>query len=354
MREAWLAEQDRRRRREAALYTAAAYALAFLAAWGFGFLRTDELAEFPGAVLVSLDSGDRPGGSPLGRELAPERPAEAPAASPAPPPQEAKAPAAPAKAAPAPAAAPAAPKAAAAPAAPSSAAGLLPKEQKAAAATPSPQPAPVERSAPPRSFGSPIAEGTPAGVAGGSGSVTYRGSEQGNALDTVLGASSGTAGRILYAPIYGYMPLPSRVPASIYEAIPADKAGYFPAEARKKTFLKYYQVEGDVLRLKEPVKIDQRQGLWLMLEEAGYDLASADYKDAVKNRVVVIEFVLSNTKQKDKGGKPEKVELVEVSLVSGSGSAEVDEAVLYGFKKATYFNQNDHAIEGKFSYRFGK
>jgi len=35
-------------------------------------------------------------------------------------------------------------------------------------------------------------------------------------------------------------------------------------------------------------------------------------------------------------------------------SAEIDEAVLYGFKKAAFFNKQNNAVSGKFTYRFGR
>ena len=121
----------------------------------------------------------------------------------------------------------------------------------------------AERSGPPktRTFGSGSSAGTAApsgsagsgpGVAGGTGSVTFKGSEMGNALATTFGASSGQVGRNIYVPIYLYMPLPSRVDDSIYRNIQA-----------KETFRSSYQQSGSEWRLKRQVPLAQpvQQGL---------------------------------------------------------------------------------------------
>jgi len=43
---------------------------------------------------------------------------------------------------------------------------------------------------------------------------------------------------------------------------------------------------------------------------------------------------------------------VDVRLVSSSGSTEVDEAVIYGFRQASFFNKTGYAVGGKFVYQF--
>jgi hypothetical protein len=208
-----------------------------------------------------------------------------------------------------------------------------------------------EPPAPPvsKTYGSPAAAtgGIP-GVARGSGSVTFRGTEKGNSLETAFGASTGTIGRSLYVPIYGYMPLPARVSGAVYGAIPADKDGFYSAESRKKTFAQYYQAEGETWRLKAPVPLERRLALWLMLEDAGYDLAHADYKDGLAANGVTIEFAVGPASG---SAKPA---LIDLGIASSSGSSEIDAAVLYGFRQAAFFNKNAFAVSGKFTYRFGK
>lgn len=345
MRDEWLAEQDRKRRLLASGYTAVLYLALFLIVWGTGLLRPRELAELPGAVMISLDSSEgAPGARPLGHETAPERPAEMAVEPAAPPP----------------------PKPATAPASPASppppAKNIpLPTEETQTAPPPAPRPfagtAPSVTSTPAptsRSFGTaPVAPAAPAdasapGLPGGSGSVTFRGSEKGNSLDTSFGASAGTVGRSLYVPIYSYMPLPAAIPSAVYDAIPGDKNGYFSAESRKKTFRQYYQLDGGLWKLKTQVSLDRRQALWFMLEDAGFDLAEADYKASVPKGSVVIEFVVGPA------SATSKPSLVDLAIVSSSGSAAIDEAVLYGFRQAAFFNKNAFAVSGKFIYRFGK
>jgi len=214
-----------------------------------------------------------------------------------------------------------------------------------------PEPFIEEPPAPPvsKTYGSPtIASAGSPGLAAGSGSVTFRGTEKGNSLETAFGASSGTIGRSLYVPIYGYMPLPVSVSGAVYEAIPADKDGYYSAESRRKTFTQYYQSSGGDWRLRASVPLERRLALWLMLEDAGYDLARADYKEGLAATSVTIEFAVGPASG---GAKPA---LVDLGLVSSSGSAEIDEAVLYGFRQATFFNKNAFAVSGRFTYRFGK
>jgi hypothetical protein len=368
-RKEWLAEQDRRRRLIASGYTAALYAFAFLLAWGVGLLRPNELAEMPGTVVIGLDTGDGSGGLPLGLETAPERPAGAAAQPPAPPPPAAARPIPGATAA-MPAPAQAAPKAPAAvspksapPAeeSPAPAPGGIPQPKVAAAApvaaanAPAAGPAAPPAPAPSRTFGSvPSAAGAAAGgpgapgVQGGTGTVTYKGVEYGNALDTVFGGGSGTVGRSLYVPIYLYMPLPARVDDAVYQRIPMSADKYFSAEDRKAAFRSFYSKSGDAWTLKGAVPFARRPSIWLMLEDADYDLAGADYKALVSSPSVVLEFAVSNATAVS------KPVLVDLSVTTSSGSKDIDEAVAYGFKQAAFFNKNAFAVSGKFVYKFGK
>jgi hypothetical protein len=47
-----------------------------------------------------------------------------------------------------------------------------------------------------------------------------------------------------------------------------------------------------------------------------------------------------------------KADLVDVRLVSSSGSSEIDEAVVYGFRQASFFNKTGNAVSGRFVYGF--
>jgi hypothetical protein len=153
----------------------------------------------------------------------------------------------------------------------------------------------------------------------------------GNALATTFGASSGLVGRIIYVEIYRYMPLPSRIDDSIFRAISA-----------KETFRSYYQQSDSEWRLKSQVPVAQRDNIWNMLETAGYDASAADYKQQ-KLKPVTLEFAV---------GPPPKAELIDLRLVSSSGSPEVDAAVIYGFRQANFFNKTGNAVAGRFIYSF--
>jgi TolA protein len=176
--------------------------------------------------------------------------------------------------------------------------------------------------------------GTGPGVPGGTGSVTYRGAEMGNAMETTFGGTSDKVGRNVYVEIYRYMPLPMKIDDKIYQYITA-----------KETFRAYYQQSGSEWRLKSQVPVKQRENIWYMLEQAGYDASTADFKTLRKLSPVVLEFTLSPL---TKG----KVELLDLRLVSSSGSSEVDEAVIYGFRLSTYKNGTGAAVAGRFVYEF--
>jgi hypothetical protein len=394
----WVKAQDRKRNLAAAGSTACIYILAFLAAWAIGLIAPSTLASIPSSISIDLGGGEGPAGEvPLGLENAPDRPEGAlPGAAPLPaaggqeasqaaqaaqkepPTQTAKAIPAPpptakatakASAAKAPSAKAAAPKAAsplasskkaipdvnakAAPVAAAEDAQAIAAAQERAAAEDAAVRAAAETAAaassPPKTktFGSssgsgsgtgaPVSSsgsGSSPGVAGGTGSVTFRGSEMGSALTTTFGASSGQVGRNIYVPIYLYMPLPSRVSNAIYRNV-----------AAKETFRSYYEQSGSEWRLKAQLPVAQRGDIWTMLESAGYDASTADYRTDRKLQPVVLEFAVGPLSKN-------KVELVDIRLVSSSGSSDVDEAVMYGFRQASFFNKTGYAVGGKFVYGF--
>ena len=349
MTSAWVREQDRKRSLVAAASTACLYAIIFLAAWLLGLISPVSLASVPSTVLVDLGNSEGPAGQvPLGLAGAPERPNNAPlGAAPLPAagsggkaaesavlPKAASANAIPEKsAASAAAAAEAQERAAAEDAA-----------VRAAAATAQASAAPAKT----KTFGSssgaetgtggaPVTgngTGSEPGVAGGTGTVTFRGSEMGNALTTTFGASSGQVGRNIYVPIYLYMPLPQIVPDSIYHNV-----------AAKGTFRSYYRQSGSDWQLIAQPQVSQRGDIWTMLESAGFDASTADYRTGTKLSPVVLEFAVGPVSKS-------KVELVDVRLVSSSGSSEIDEAVMYGFRQASFFNKTGFAVGGKFVYGF--
>ena len=114
----------------------------------------------------------------------------------------------------------------------------------------------------------------------------------------------------------------------------------------KDAFRRYYQQQsGGGWRLKAQVPIAQRDDIWNLLEEAGYDASTVDYRMGGKLSPVVLEFIVGPLSNK-------KVDLINVRLVSSSGSGEVDDAVIYGFRQASFFNKTGNAVSGKFVYGF--
>jgi len=169
--------------------------------------------------------------------------------------------------------------------------------------------------------------------------------EKGNTVETTLGGSSETVGQSLYVPIYLNMPLPSVVPVELFNAIPNEiippNTLVASAESRKRAFLNYYTRSGNAYRLTNPVPLEVREKLWEMLEDAGYNLEQADYKAGRTLNPVVIGFSITEDRQ-----------LRGVELLQSSGDSDIDEAVLYGFKRASFWNKSGETIQGRFVYRF--
>jgi len=170
-------------------------------------------------------------------------------------------------------------------------------------------------------------------------------SEAGNSVETTLGGSSETVGQSLYVPIYLSMPLPATVPVSLFNAIPNEiippNTIISTADARKRAFLNYYSISGNEYRLTNFVPLEVREKLWEMLEDAGYNAAKADYKSGKTLNPVVIGFSVTKDKQ-----------LRGVELLQSSGDSDIDQSVLYGFKRASFWNKSGETIQGRFVYRF--
>jgi len=307
-RDEWLRERERKRAAVAVSSALGAYLLLFGVAAILSLFAVQDLADFSGPIVVRL-------GSPDGRDAPRPVEAEPPPASP------------PAESLPeAPAAVTPVPPAPAAPA-------------PQAAATPVAKPTPVAQPAPaPKPAAPPAPE-----------PVVIRGSESGNSYDMTFLSGSGVVGRSLYVPIWLYMPLPFEVPASMYEAIP-DQAGLpGTADGRKAAFAKSYERSGTGWKLKKNRQPDyeSRPSLWIMLEEAGYDVKNAEYKTSNSLKPVVILFKVSAP---GPDGTP-TLEAAEIEGI-GSGTSDIDKALLYGFKKAEFSNSGASSISGRFTYRF--
>ncbi len=322
-RDAWLRARQRRRAVVSWSTALGAYALALLVSLLLSLLAVEDLSDYSGPVVVRLGSPDgtdaaKPAPEPRPSPVTPvespaARPAEPAPPPPAPTPTAAKG--SPAKAAPTAAAPPTAAKATAAKA----------TAAPASPAVPAPEPAPPE---PPK--------------------VVLRGSESGNSYDMTLMAGAGVVGRGFYVPIWLFMPVPNELPASTYDAIPDRQGLPGTAAERKALFASAYEKKGDAWVLKRFRQPDYelRQALWIMLEEAGYDVKNAEYKAGKYLRPVVILFKVSAP---GAGGEP----LLEaVHVESSSGYSTIDADVIYGFRKAQFYNSGASSINGRFTYRF--
>lgn len=255
------------------------------------------------------------------------------------------------KTSPEPNASPSSPAGSSVPALESSPLAQTPGAQAAAQSAP---PEPVEPYVPgPRGPGSRVSATNSAVLVPGQGevpwtqgnSVTIHKAEKGTSSDTTLGGAQGTVGHNIYVPVYYSLPLPTVVPASVYDAIPSQitppNTVIYTAQARKKAFSSFYELDGSSYRLKSDVPLDQREPLWQILEDAGYDPSRADYKQGRNLMPVVIGFTVTRNNQ-----------LKGVEVLQSSGDPEMDRAVLYGFKRAVFWNKTGETVPGRFTYRF--
>lgn len=312
VRDDWLRARQRKRAAIAWSSALGVYALAFAVAMLASLFAVEELADFSGPIVVRLGSPDgldvpRPSMEPKPAPAAPEpEPAlEAPESVPAPVPVTAQTPA------------PAAVK----PANPT---------------TPKPTPAVTAQVPQPTTPPAPVP-------------VVLRGSESGNSYDMTFLSGSGIVSRSLYVPVSLFMRVPNELPASVYEAIPDQPGLPGTKEARKKIFTTWYELTGGKWQLKNHFKqpdYDTRATLWIILEDAKYDVKKADYKDDKNLRPVTILFKVSAP------GPDGKPVLEAVHIESSSGYGDIDEDVLYGFKKAEFSNTGTTSISGRFTYRF--
>jgi len=315
-RDEWI--RSRQRRRQAISWSAAlgTYLLVMLVMMLFSALSIKELSDYSGPVIVRL-------GSPTGAEIAKPVAEPKPAAAAAQLPQPAAA--TPNAAAPVPV-----PKPAQKPTVPSAPTTPAAAQQPATpTATPSATPTTPQPAQP---------------------VVVLRGSESGNSYDMTVNGGGGTVGRSLYVPIWLYLPVPYELSASFHDSIPDMQGLPGTAARRRAVFETHYEKKPDgswqLKRLRQP-DYDARPELWTMLEDAGYNVKSADYKEGKHLRAIGILFKVSAS---GPGGKAPTLE--DVHLEESSGYGDIDQAVLYGFRKAEFSNSGTSSIGGRFTYRF--
>lgn len=320
-RDEWI--RSRQRKRQAISWSAALgiYLVVMLVMMLFSALSIKEISDYSGPVIVRLGS---PTGAEVARPVAEPQPATATAQAPQP--------------------------------------VVQPTPHAAAAAAPTPVPTPVPTpaekptlSSKPTQPAAPTAQQPAAPTAipqQAQPTVVLKGSESGNSYDMTINSGSGMIARSMYIPIWLYMPLPVELPASLYDSIP-DLVG-LPGTAAKRraVFETLYEKKNDStwqLKGRTQPKYDSRRELWPMLEDAGYDVKSAEYKAGQSLRPVVILFTIS-APGPNNNPPPKLVESEREG--SGSGNSDIDDAVLYGFRQAAFSNSGSNSISGRFTYRF--
>jgi len=176
--------------------------------------------------------------------------------------------------------------------------------------------------------------------------VPVVGETYGNTHELHLESAGGKAGRNLWIPIYLYMPVPQTLEFSILENAVGDPGLGISAADDIAIVKQYYKKTGAELRLKNPVPLDQRPDIWIVLERMGYNIENADYKIYNILNDVEIHFTVSPV------GDSSNVKLTESEIVKSSGIPQIDEAVLYGFRQSAYYNDSDRELKGRFVYRF--
>jgi hypothetical protein len=172
------------------------------------------------------------------------------------------------------------------------------------------------------------------------------GVEYGNSYELAFETGKGNAGRSFGPPIWMYMPLPPTVFDATYLKIAA--SGFRSAEENQAAFRAAYEFREDGLwHLALSVSIADRPAVWIILQAAGYDPRTAPYRDRASGPVV-ISFSVTVDDQVTR--RPPRLE--SVSIATSCGDRELDEAVLYGFTQATFFNRMAESVSGTFTYRF--
>jgi len=330
----WLRLQGKKRQAASWTITVLAYALVFGLVLLIQGRQVDELADSVGPVMVRLGSPEGIN-SPLASQIVQGESAK----QPGPVAQKTES-------APPPAASPAAKKT-------EQSAVPVPAEKQPAASdheVPALPNQPAQTAQPSAAASSAVSTSKPVGPESrDTGPVIAKGSEAGNSYSATVGGAAGQVARSLYIPIYRYMPVPMYVDKAVADRVMDPSSSSFtPVDERIKLLKDNYVRDGDSWSLKNPLPINRRERLWTLLEEAGYPIARADYKEGkVLSPVIIVFTVTPGTGN----GNPT---LTDVKIVQTCGYADIDEAVLYGFKQAVFSSSAKKPVTGKFTYRFNR
>jgi hypothetical protein len=161
------------------------------------------------------------------------------------------------------------------------------------------------------------------------------------------GGGGGVVGQNIRVPFYYSLPLPQDVPASFFDRIPdlvATQAGVVEtSQSRQRTFLSLYRYEGSEYRLKSGGKEDQylRDKVWKILDDSGYDLTRDNYTRGRSFLPVVIQYMVTKDKQ-----------LKNVQIAQSSGDPEIDQGVMNGFMRSSFWNKSGETNIGQITFHF--
>jgi TonB family protein len=171
-------------------------------------------------------------------------------------------------------------------------------------------------------------------------SYIVRKAERGNGIETAFGGAKGTVGHNIYVPVSDSMPLPTSIPASVFDKALANEKPETAAQ-RKRDFLTYYELKGDTYVMKQSVPLEKRGLIWPLLDDGKYDMSKAEYKQGKNLNPVIIGFTITKDNQ-----------LKDVQVLQSSGDPDLDRAVQYGFTRASFWNKTGETVPGKFTYYF--
>ncbi|MDA3956482.1 hypothetical protein [Oceanispirochaeta sp.] len=171
--------------------------------------------------------------------------------------------------------------------------------------------------------------------------VIIKGEDGGNSYEYQFEAEEGVIGRSLSTDISLFMPLPQFISSAIYESLKGES--HTLGVTKKDFFKQFYKDANGVWAFKSEVtpKIDDVRAIWDYLIKAGYDYKNADYKSGRNLNPVIIKFTISGS-----------AELIMSEIYKSSDDSRIDEAVLMGFRSATFSNSSKRKINGRFTYRF--
>ncbi len=177
------------------------------------------------------------------------------------------------------------------------------------------------------------------------------GDEGGNSYEMNFDGSEDDVGRAgAYEYITSYMPLPEVLDIFMVEKIVGTKT--MTPDFIRGELQKYWEpVLGEYSKKPRSagiVPMQDRPYYWSLLTNyLNYDMADAEWRSAGM-RPVVVEFTVSPSK----GARG--AELSDFALKTRTNDPRVDDAVIYGLSRWVYYNDTDHPVKGRITYRFDR